>query len=123
MNRDGAAAAVYRSSGAGARQIQLTATNPDGAWHPRDLPLTGSRYDVAMNAAGDFVVASLDQVGTQLIRCGAEGGCGAPETHLATRYRFPSISLGPNDTLTLVWGAGCRTEECLPTRLVAQSGR
>lgn len=120
---DGSLASAYQTTTTGLQQIQMTPADSTGFWlAPQDLSLTGSIYDVAMNAAGDSVVTSLEGKGLQLSRCPAGGACGGAETNPATRFRFPSTSLGGNGTITLVWGRGCRTEECNPTRLVAQRG-
>lgn len=125
MADSGAVAAAYQVNEHGPRQIQVTRADRDGVWSgPQTLPLAGPGYGIAMNAAGDFVVVSQDySVGIQLVRCGATSPCGRRQTNPATGYRFPSTTLGPGGTITLLWGRGCKTEECFPTSLVAQRGR
>ena len=123
MARNGAVASAYQIQSQGSQQIQMTPADVDGDWlDPQTLSLTGSIYGIAMNSAGDFVVTSHQGAGLQLVRCAASDVCDAAESNPATAFRFPSTSLGPNGAITLVWGRGCHTEECLPTRLVAQRG-
>jgi hypothetical protein len=118
---DGSLASAYRTTTSGSQQIQLTPADSTGFWlAPQNLSLTGSTYAIATNAAGDSVVTSHDGSGTQLVRCPSGGSCGDSETNPATHDRFPLTSVGPNGTITMVWGRGCKTEECVPTRLVAQ---
>jgi hypothetical protein len=120
---DGSLVSAYQTQTTGSQQIQLTPADSTGFWlAPQDLSLTGSRYAITTNASGDAVVTSLDGSGTQLVRCPTGGSCGGSETNPATHDRFPLTSVGPNGTITMVWGRGCKTEECLPTRLVAQRG-
>ena len=121
---DGSLVSAYRTQETGPQQIQMTPADSTGFWlAPQDLSLTGFTYAVAMNAAGDAVVTSRDGSGLQLVRCPTGGTCGTAETNPATGFRLPSTSVGGNGAITLVWGRGCKTEECLPTRLVAQRGR
>jgi hypothetical protein len=49
--------------------------------------------------------------------------CGSAETNTQTGYKFPTSSMGPNGAVNLVWGRGCKGEECRPTKVVAQRGR
>ncbi len=114
---------AYRTQTTGSQQIQLTPADSTGFWlTPQDLSLTGSTYAVATNAAGDSVVTSLDGTGVQLVQCPAGGTCSSAESNPATGFRFPATTIGPQGSMTLVWGRGCKTEECLPSRLVTQRG-
>jgi len=120
---DGSLVSAYRTTDQGDRQLEMTPADSTGVWlEPQTLPLTGSTYDVAVNGAGDSVITSHDDTGVQLVRCSHGGTCTSAETNRATGYRNPSTSLSPQGAITLVWGRGCRTEECYPNRLVAQRG-
>ena len=121
---DGSAAAAYQATDTGSRQIEVTRADSSGAWsRPETLSMTGYSYSLAANADGGFVVSAQDGAGVQLAACSTAHACDAPQTNASTGYRYPSISYGPGGTITLVWGRGCKTEECLPTSLVAQRGK
>ncbi len=121
---DGSLVSAYRTHTTGSQQIQLTPADSAGFWlAPQDLTLKGSAYAIATNAAGDAVVTSQDSNGVQLVRCPTGGTCGTTETNSATGSHFPSTSVGRNGAISMVWGRGCKTEECVPTSLVAQRGR
>jgi hypothetical protein len=124
MGDDGALAAAYRITDSGGAQIQLTPANSAGSWlAPQTLAMTGGVYDVAANASGAYVITSEQGHGVQLVRCTAANVCGSAETNGQTGYKFPTSSLGPNGAINLVWGRGCKGEECRPTSVVAQRGR
>ena len=124
MADDGSLAAAYQIRTHGTQQIQMTPADSTGLWlDPQTLSLAGPIYAVSMNSAGGFVVTRLLFSGLQVVRCDATDLCGDAETNAATGDRFPSTTLSPNGTVTLVWGRGCKSEECRPTRLVAERGR
>src|SRR5262249_52904753 len=125
MAADGALAAVYQISNKGSQQIQMTPADSTGLWlEPQDLSLKAETgYGVAMNDDGAYVVVNEPYSnGTQFIRCDNQNACGDPETNAATGDKPVSTSLDRDGVITVVWGRGCKGEECRSSKVVAQSG-
>ncbi len=85
--------------------------------------------DLDVNASGQVVVlyrtsrrASSGDLKTRgwIIRCDAAGSCEPRSRGDVPQWQGPQLGLGADGAATFVWLAGCRTEQCLATRVLSR---